>query len=255
MTFLRLRLVPFSYGQSFAAVLRTRRSSFHHLQLLSTPAVSWNTARAAPFCEDTGPGSLAISRFRFLLIGYVVMPEHVHLLVSEPKKGNLSKVLQVLKQKVSRSLRKPARKPSAQLSLAFAATTDSPAFWQRRFYDFNVWSERKVREKLDYMHRNPVQRKLVSHPQGLAVEQLVALRKRRGRSDSHRHAGRRKEPREFGEAKKSKTAPLKNKGCGTLYDDVGFVKRHVDCARREGSFFSYLKESFLFPAFRPRLAS
>ncbi len=106
----------------------------------------------------------ARSRFRFLLIGYVVMPEHVHLLVSEPKKGNLSKVLQVLKQKVSRSLRKPARKPSAQLSLAFAATTDSPAFWQRRFYDFNVWSERKVREKLDYMHRNPVQRKLVSHP-------------------------------------------------------------------------------------------
>ncbi len=106
----------------------------------------------------------ARSRFRFLLTGYVVMPEHAYLLVSEPKKGNLSKVLQVLKQKVSRSLRKPARKPSAQLSLAFAATRDSPAFWQRRFYDFNVWSERRVREKPDYMHRNPMQRKLVSHP-------------------------------------------------------------------------------------------
>ena len=110
----------------------------------------------------------ARSRFRFLLIGYVVMPEHVHLLVSEPKKGNLSKVLQVLKQKVSRSLRKPARKPSAQLSLAFAATTDSPAFWQRRFYDFNVWSEKKLKEKLDYMHRNPVERKLVLHPKDWA---------------------------------------------------------------------------------------
>ncbi len=48
------------------------------------------------------------------------------------------------------------------------------------------------------------------------MEQLVALRKRRDGSDSHRHAGRRKEPREFDEAKKSKTAPLKNKGCGTL---------------------------------------
>jgi len=104
------------------------------------------------------------SRFRFLLLGYVVMPEHVHLLVSEPKEGNPSKMLQVLKQKVSRALRKATRKPSAQLSLAFAAATDSPAFWQRRFYDFNVWSDRKVREKLDYMHRNPVQRKLVSHP-------------------------------------------------------------------------------------------
>jgi len=104
------------------------------------------------------------SRFIFLLIGFVVMPEHVHLLVSEPKKGNLSKALQVLKQRVSRALRKPAGKASAQLSLAFAAATDRPALWQRRFYDFNVWSDRKVREKLDYMHRNPVQRKLVSHP-------------------------------------------------------------------------------------------
>jgi hypothetical protein len=47
---------------------------------------------------------------------------------------------------------------------AAIAVPDSPAFWQRRFHDFNVWSERKVREKLDYMHRNPVQRKLVSHP-------------------------------------------------------------------------------------------
>jgi len=104
------------------------------------------------------------SRFTFLLIGYVVMPEHVHLLVSEPKKGNRSRVLQVLKQKVSRSLHKPARKSSTQLPLGLADATDSPAFCQRRFYDFNVWSERKVREKLDYMHRNPVQRKLVMHP-------------------------------------------------------------------------------------------
>ena len=104
------------------------------------------------------------SRFRFLLIGYVVMPEHVHLLVSEAKQGNPSKVLQVLKQRVSRSLRKPERKASAQLSLVFAAATDSPAFWQRRFYDFNVWSLKKRVEKLHYMHMNPLKRKLVDHP-------------------------------------------------------------------------------------------
>jgi REP element-mobilizing transposase RayT len=44
------------------------------------------------------------SRFGFRLIGYVVMPEHAHLLISEPKNGNPSKVLQVLKQNVSREL-------------------------------------------------------------------------------------------------------------------------------------------------------
>lgn len=106
------------------------------------------------------------SRHTSKLIGYVVMPEHVHLLISGPRKGNPSKVLQVLKQKVSRALRKGRRKPlPGQLSLTFAASpADAQTFWQRRFYDFSVWSAKKVREKLEYMHRNPVARKPVAHP-------------------------------------------------------------------------------------------
>ena len=106
------------------------------------------------------------ARHGFRLIGYVVMPEHVHLLVSEPRNGTPSKVLQVLKQKVSRALRGRGRKKApGQLSSAFAAAaTEERAFWQRRFYDFNVWSSKKVREKLEYMHANPVKRKLVVHP-------------------------------------------------------------------------------------------
>ncbi len=104
-------------------------------------------------------------RFGFQLLGYVVMPEHVHLVISEPREGTPSRVLQVLKQGVSRALRRRPIKASAQLSLAFCRTgEEAPAFWQRRFYDFNVWSSGKLREKLNYMHRNPVQRKLVSHP-------------------------------------------------------------------------------------------
>ena len=39
-----------------------------------------------------------------------------------------------------------------------------PTFWQPRFYDF-VWSQNKFVEKLQYMHMNPVKRKLVVHPQ------------------------------------------------------------------------------------------
>jgi putative transposase len=42
----------------------------------------------------------------FRLVGYVVMPNHVHLLMSEPAKGTPSKVIQVLKQRVSRKMRK-----------------------------------------------------------------------------------------------------------------------------------------------------
>jgi putative transposase len=103
--------------------------------------------------------------WRFRLIGYAVMPEHVHLLISEPGKGDPSKVLQVVKQKTSRALRKRRKSLAAQMSLGFTeAPEDTAHFWQRRFYDFNVWSAKKLREKLEYMHRNPVKRKLVSHP-------------------------------------------------------------------------------------------
>ena len=36
--------------------------------------------------------------------------------------------------------------------------------WQRRFYDFNVWTYKKKNEKLNYMHFNPVKRGLVKTP-------------------------------------------------------------------------------------------
>jgi putative transposase len=37
--------------------------------------------------------------------------------------------------------------------------------WQKRFYDFNVWTEEKHIEKLRCMHRNPVKRGLVENPE------------------------------------------------------------------------------------------
>ena len=103
----------------------------------------------------------------FHLLGYVVMPEHVHLLMSEPKEGTPSAVLQKLKLRVARKLRKRGRRVSAgQMRLPFAETGGQPlrAFWQARFYDFNVYSKGKKTEKLDYMHANPVIRGLVKHP-------------------------------------------------------------------------------------------
>src|ERR1019366_2188892 len=49
--------------------------------------------------------------------------------------------------------------------LHFGNDADSlPRFWQRRFYDFNVWSLKKRVEKLHYMHTNPMKRGLVVHP-------------------------------------------------------------------------------------------
>jgi putative transposase len=80
------------------------------------------------------------------VFGYVVMPEHVHLLVGEPEHSKLSNSLRALKQSVARSL----------------ALRHRESFWQARYYDFNVWSARKHVEKLRYIHRNPVTRGLVA---------------------------------------------------------------------------------------------
>lgn len=104
-------------------------------------------------------------RYGFPLVGYVVMPEHIHLLIGEPAKGTPSTVIQVRKQRISRRLRRKKRKPAGQFSLAFAdGDAALPRFWQRRFYDFNVCSLKKRVEKLHSMHMNPLKRKLVNHP-------------------------------------------------------------------------------------------
>jgi putative transposase len=81
-------------------------------------------------------------RYHFNVVGYVIMPEHVHLLMSEPAAAMLAKALQAVKLSVT--VQRPER-----------------PFWQVRYYDFNVFTDKKRIEKLRYIHRNPVTRGLV----------------------------------------------------------------------------------------------
>lgn len=110
------------------------------------------------------------------------MPEHVHLLISETPKCTPSLALKVLKQRVSRDLRKGKRRlPAGQLRLAFQEGSAAlPRFWQPRFYDFNVYSAKKVREKLEYMHANPVKRGLVGRPGEWAWSSFLSYEKGEG---------------------------------------------------------------------------
>jgi putative transposase len=80
------------------------------------------------------------------VIGYVVIPEHAHLLLSEPASVPLAKALQSLKSSVTK------------------LSTQRP-FWLSRYYDFNVFTETKRVEKLRYVHGNPVKRRLVEKPE------------------------------------------------------------------------------------------
>jgi putative transposase len=88
-------------------------------------------------------------RYGFLVVGYVVMPEHVHLLVTEPSSGSLATAIQAVKLSVARQ-------------------RHQRHCWLNRYYDFVVYSEKKRVEKLRYIHRNPVRRRLVERPEDWA---------------------------------------------------------------------------------------
>jgi putative transposase len=76
------------------------------------------------------------------------MPEHVHLLLSEPRRSKLEDTFRALKTQTSKRLK-----------------GERSQFWQRRYYDFNVLTQAKLVEKLRYIHRNPVERGLVQKPE------------------------------------------------------------------------------------------
>lgn len=105
-------------------------------------------------------------RHQFVVVGYVVMPEHVHLLFTEPKYGNPSLVLATLKQTFAhRLLRELRAKTVARTDALWSTPVAAGHVWQLRFYDFVVFTEKKRVEKLRYIHRNPVQRGLVLKPE------------------------------------------------------------------------------------------
>lgn len=120
-----LRLMP----QTLHRFYRAGELHFITFSCYQRQALLGTESRRDLFAQSLEP---VRRRYRLVVLGYVVMPEHVHLLVSEPQRENLSVVIQALK-------------------LGFIRASDSlipKRFWQARFYDFNVWTERKRVEKI-----------------------------------------------------------------------------------------------------------
>jgi putative transposase len=84
-------------------------------------------------------------RYGLCIFGFVVMPEHVHVLLAEPAERSVAEVMKCWKLSVT--LRQELR-----------------PFWEQRYHDFNVFTNEKRTEKLRYLHRNPVVRGLVEKP-------------------------------------------------------------------------------------------
>ena len=114
-------------------------SCFHRLPFLE-----------APEPKETFEAVLEQTRARHQarVYAYVLMPEHIHLLINEPPLILLAQFLKALKQVTSRKLR-----------------GDRSQFWQDRYFDANIRGESARSEVIRYIHRNPVKRGLVASPE------------------------------------------------------------------------------------------
>jgi REP element-mobilizing transposase RayT len=109
-----------------------------------------------------------------LLIGWVLMPEHFHLLLQPWPAESTSGWVKDIRQRNANSVLKAlhatsgvARSRSLLRCFHLPSTVHDHAHyrvWQRRFVPFSVYTEKKCREKLEYMHNNPVKRRLVTAP-------------------------------------------------------------------------------------------
>lgn len=93
-----------------------------------------------------------------LCIGFVIMPEDVHCLVWFGQPGHLSPFMNHWKDQTSLKIKNLYRNEFPEY---WSTIDDADPAWQARYYPFNVFTEKKLIEKLDYMHLNPVRRGLV----------------------------------------------------------------------------------------------
>jgi putative transposase len=119
-----------------------------HLHFVTLTCYQRLAFLGSPFARNIFEAALQRThrRYRFGVIGYVVMPEHVHLLLSGSRRKLLAAGIRSLKlSMVARTMRWP--------------------FWQPQYLDSHVFTDIKRIEKLDYLHANPVKRGLVERPE------------------------------------------------------------------------------------------
>jgi REP element-mobilizing transposase RayT len=129
-------------------------------------------------------------KMEFSVLGYCLMPNHLHIIlwwdVEKHGKLTVSKIIQAIKghsaKEITYYLKTGRRKPSLSPYSAASEGSRLPRdykwvnhgqvhtpvndkIWQPSFYDFNIYSEYKLRQKLDHVHWNPVHAGLCKNPE------------------------------------------------------------------------------------------
>jgi putative transposase len=147
-----------------------------HLQFITTSTYRRALVFSIPCFPQLFVDALGAvrSKFSFLLLGWVLMPEHFHVLLQPWPAEAMPEMMKDLKQRSAHAVLEGlrARPENRQCRAALRSFHLPPTVhdqahfrvWQRRFVPFNVYTERKRLQKLDYMHNNPVRRRLVASP-------------------------------------------------------------------------------------------
>jgi len=136
--------------------------------------VTFSCRHRFPVLRDPTTAAAVIAQLRVMreacavpILGYVLMPEHVHLVLHPPDDVALGRLIGQLKARAAReilsSLQSDRDRIPPELTILGRGVRQH-AVWERRCYDHNCRTPAAVREKINYCHNNPVQRGLVNNP-------------------------------------------------------------------------------------------
>ena len=104
------------------------------------------------------------NKHKFLIFGFVVMPNHMHIIWYVPANKGISNAVKHFKGSAGRHVVAHIFEKTDFNESLITQPNGKRALWQRGFYDFNLITEKKMVEKLEYVHNNPVRWGLVQSP-------------------------------------------------------------------------------------------
>jgi putative transposase len=111
-----------------------------------------------------------LKKYKADLLAYVIMPNHIHLIIQIDSIENLSNLMRDFKKFTSTKIRQQLeldKKFDIILKLKQNAKNKKGQtfkLWMDRFDDVMLYSEKVYNIKLDYIHNNPIKKGLVDDP-------------------------------------------------------------------------------------------
>jgi len=107
------------------------------------------------------------AKYKADILGYVLMPNHIHLLLFLGKPDTLSSFMRDFKKFTSTMLYRQLKGSGSELlsELDFRKDGQKIKIWKDRFDDFTITQPDTLKTKLNYIHQNPVRKELSETPE------------------------------------------------------------------------------------------